>query len=92
MQQDNFLGTGKRIGLGLNRSKYQDLYNFSYTIPTGHRDGVSRGFNISTAPPTCPRSTSRVTPTNTLGGNINFGYPIKETQRLGFSFGLPIHG
>ena len=26
--------------------------------------------------------------TNTLGGAINFGYPIKETERLGFSFGV----
>jgi outer membrane protein insertion porin family len=26
--------------------------------------------------------------TDTLGGAINFGYPIKETARLGFSFGV----
>lgn len=26
--------------------------------------------------------------TDTLGGAVNFGYPIKETERLGFSFGL----
>ena len=29
LQQDNFMGTGKRIGIGLNSSKYQDVYNFS---------------------------------------------------------------
>ena len=26
--------------------------------------------------------------TNTLGAAMNFGYPIKETERLGFSFGV----
>jgi outer membrane protein insertion porin family len=26
--------------------------------------------------------------TDTFGGAINFGYPIKETARLGFSFGI----
>ncbi|MCP4812654.1 MAG: outer membrane protein assembly factor BamA, partial [Planctomycetaceae bacterium] len=31
LQQDNFMGTGKRVGISLNQSRYQDLYNFSYT-------------------------------------------------------------
>ena len=46
LQQDNFLGTGRRIGIGLNSSRYQDLYNFSYTNPYFTEDGVSRGFNV----------------------------------------------
>ena len=33
LQQDNFMGTGKRVGIGINSSRYQDLYNFSYTNP-----------------------------------------------------------
>ncbi|MCB1844796.1 MAG: outer membrane protein assembly factor BamA, partial [Halioglobus sp.] len=41
LQQDNFLGTGKRVGIALNSSKYQDLYNFSYTNPYYTEDGVS---------------------------------------------------
>ena len=88
VQQDNFLGTGKRIGLGLNRSKYQDLYNFSYTNPYYTEDGVSRGFNIFYRSTDLSEVNVASYSTNTLGGNINFGYPIKETQRLGFSFGV----
>jgi outer membrane protein insertion porin family len=88
VQQDNFLGTGKRIGLGLNRSKYQDLYNFSYTNPYFTEDGVSRGWNVFYRSTDLSEVNVASYSTNTFGGNINFGYPIKETQRLGFSFGI----
>jgi len=46
LQQNNFLGTGKRVGISLNSSSYQDIYNFSYTNPYFTEDGVSRGFNV----------------------------------------------
>ncbi|MEM6580195.1 MAG: outer membrane protein assembly factor BamA [Pseudomonadota bacterium] len=88
VQQDNFLGTGKRIGLGINRSRYQDLYNFSYTNPYYTEDGVSRGFNIFYRETDLSEVNVASYSTNTFGGNLNFGYPIKETQRLGFSFGI----
>ncbi|MEM8560842.1 MAG: outer membrane protein assembly factor BamA [Pseudomonadota bacterium] len=88
VQQDNFLGTGKRIGLGINRSRYQDLYNFSYTNPYFTEDGVSRGFNIFYRETDLSEVNVASYSTNTFGGNLNFGYPIKETQRLGFSFGV----
>ena len=88
VEQDNFMGTGKRIGLGLNSSKYQDFYNFSYTNPYYTEDGVSRGFNVFYRSTDLDEVNIANYSTNTLGAAINFGYPIKETQRLGFSFGV----
>ena len=88
LQQDNFMGTGKRIGIGLNSSKYQDVYNFSYTNPYYTEDGVSRGFNIFYRKTDLDEVNVASYSTDTLGGAINFGYPIKETERLGFSFGV----
>jgi len=88
LQQDNFLGTGRRIGVGLNSSKYQDLYNFSYTNPYYTEDGVSRGFNVFFRSTDLSEVNVASYTTDTLGGAINFGYPIGETQRLGFSFGV----
>jgi len=88
LQQDNFMGSGKRIGIGLNSSKYQDVYNFSYTNPYYTEDGVSRGFNIFYRSTDLDEVNIASYSTNTLGGAINFGYPIKETERLGFSFGV----
>jgi outer membrane protein insertion porin family len=87
LQQDNFMGTGKRIGIGLNSSKYQDVYNFSYTNPYYTEDGVSRGFNVFYRKTDLDEVNVARYSTDTIGGAINFGYPIKETERLGFSFG-----
>ena len=88
LQQDNFMGSGKRIGIGLNSSRYQDVYNFSYTNPYFTEDGVSRGFNVFYRSTDLEEVNIASYSTNTLGGAINFGYPIKETERLGFSFGV----
>lgn len=88
LQQDNFLGTGKRVGIGVNSSDFQDQYNFSYTNPYYTEDGVSRGFNVFYRSTNLDEVNVARFSTDTLGGAINFGYPIKETERLGFSFGL----
>jgi outer membrane protein insertion porin family len=88
LQQDNFFGTGKRVGIGLNSSRYQDFYNFSYTDPYYTEDGVSRGFNIYYRSTDLDEVNVASYTTNTIGGSLNFGYPIRETERLGFSFGI----
>lgn len=88
LQQNNFLGTGKRVGINLSSSQFQDLYNFSYTNPYFTEDGVSRGFNIFFRSTDLAEVNVASYTTDTFGGAINFGYPIKETARLGFSFGV----
>lgn len=87
LQQDNFLGTGKRIGIGLNSSSYQDSYNFSYTDPYYTEDGVSRGFNVFYRSTDLGEVNVSSYSTDSWGGGVNFGYPIRETERLGFGFG-----
>jgi outer membrane protein insertion porin family len=88
LQQNNFLGTGKRVGLNLNSSSYQDVYNFSYTDPYYTEDGVSRGFNVFYRSTDLSEVNVASYTTDSYGAALNFGYPIKETQRLGFSFGV----
>jgi len=88
LQQNNFLGTGKRVGISLNSSSYQDIYNFSYTNPYFTEDGVSRGFNVFYRSTDLSEVNVASYTTDTVGAALNFGYPIKETQRLGFSFGV----
>lgn len=88
LQQNNFLGTGKQVGVGLNTSRFQDVYNFSYTDPYYTEDGVSRGFNVFFRSTDLAEVNVASYTTDTLGGSLNFGYPLSETQRLGFQFGL----
>ncbi|MEM9316433.1 MAG: outer membrane protein assembly factor BamA, partial [Pseudomonadota bacterium] len=87
-QPNNLLGTGKRVGINLSSSAFQDLYNFSYTNPYFTEDGVSRGFNIVWRSTDLAEVNVASYTTDSFGGAINFGYPIKETARLGFSFGI----
>lgn len=88
VQQNNFMGTGRQIGFGVNRSQYQTSYKINYLNPYYTKDGVSRGFTVyyretdySEFGEFVPYST------NVFGGAMSFGYPLSETERLGFSLG-----
>jgi len=87
IQEDNFLGTGNQIGISVNKSDYMTNLRFSYVDPFFTKDGVSRGFSIFYREADLSKiNVSRYT-TNSYGTNLNFGYPINETERLGFSLG-----
>lgn len=88
LQQDNFMGTGKRVGIGLSSSKYQDLYSFSYTNPYYTVDGVSRGFSLFYRSTDLSEINVTSYTRDTIGASLSYGYPIGETQRLNFSFGV----
>ena len=88
LQQNNFLGTGKRVGVSLNSSRYQDVISLNYTNPYFTEDGVSRGFSVFYRKTDLSEINVASYTTDTVGANMNFGYPISETQRLGFSFGV----
>ena len=88
LQQDNFLGSGKQVGIGLNSSRYQDSYNFSYLDPYFTEDGVSRGFSVFFRSTDLDEINVSSYSTDTLGANVSFGYPLSETERLAFSLGV----
>jgi outer membrane protein insertion porin family len=88
LQQNNFLGSGKQVGIGVNSSRFQDSANFSYVNPYYTDDGVSRGFSIFARETDYDEANVASYSTNVYGANMNFGYPIAETQRLGFSVGF----
>lgn len=87
IQQNNFLGTGKRIGVGISRSDFLTNISFSYLEPYYTEDGVSRGFSVFYRKADLEEVNVASYTTNTAGATVNFSYPISETQRLGFSFG-----
>ncbi|WLF84937.1 outer membrane protein assembly factor BamA [Moraxella sp. ZY210820] len=89
LSQTNFLGTGNRVGIDLTRSQTQDYYNFSVLNPYYTIDGVSRGFNAYYRK-TKESSSYSVTnyATDSLGGNITFGYPLDENQSVSATFGV----
>ncbi|WP_390590873.1 outer membrane protein assembly factor BamA [Simiduia litorea] len=87
IQQNNWLGTGKRVGFSVNTSQYQQVYSFNYTDPYFTVDGVSRGFSVFYRATDFSKINIASYSTNTYGANLNFGYPISEVERIGFGIG-----
>ncbi len=87
IQQNNFLGTGKRVGIGVNISNFQRSANFSYVNPYYTEDGVSRGFSLFYRQTNLDEVNVASYSTDVYGASMNFGYPLSETQRIGFSLG-----
>lgn len=89
LSQTNFLGTGNAVSIDLSRSETQDYYNLSVTDPYFTIDGVRRGYNMYYRKTKLDEDYNvNNYVTDSLGGGINFGYPIDENQSI--SAGLNI--
>ena len=88
LQQNNFLGTGRQVGLNLNTSQWQSVASINYNNPYFTEDGVSRGFSVFYRKSDLSEINVASYTTNTVGATMSFGYPISETQRLGFNLGI----
>ncbi len=86
IQQNNWFGTGKRVGMSLSNSRFRTAYNFSYDDPYFTRDGVSRGFSLYYSQSDYGNIGVAGYGTDVYGGKVTFGYPISEIERVGFSF------
>jgi outer membrane protein insertion porin family len=87
LSENNFLGTGKQVGVGINRSTYQSSLNFSFSEPYFTVDGVSVGYNLYARETDYDRINVASFSTNTFGGGVNWSYPISDVQRIGLGLG-----
>ncbi|MGY8849310.1 MAG: outer membrane protein assembly factor BamA [Pseudomonadales bacterium] len=87
LSENNFLGTGKQVGVGINKSTYQSSLNFSYSEPYYTIDGVSVGYSIFARETDYGDFNISSFSTNTYGASVNWSYPISDIQRIGFGFG-----
>ena len=88
ISQNNFMGTGNHVTLGLTRSEYQSHYTFSFIDPYWTVDGVSLGYNAFYRKTNYDKLNYDVSSyaVDSAGGGITMGYPISEVSRL--TFGL----
>lgn len=86
LQEQNFLGSGNTVGIGINKNIYSESYNFSFVNPYYTKDGVSRGYNIYFRETDYGEFNVANYLTNSQGTGIQFGYPISDVQRLNFGF------
>jgi outer membrane protein insertion porin family len=86
-QQTNVFGTGNSVNLGINHSSFQTSYNFSFFDPYFTVDAVSRGYAVFYRSTDYDERNIARFSTDAYGGSVNFGYPISEVSRIGFSLG-----
>ena len=86
LQEQNFLGSGNTVGIGINKNIYSESYNFSFVDPYYTKDGISRGYNLYFRETDYGEFNVANYLTNSQGTGIQFGYPISDIQRLNFGF------
>lgn len=88
VQQDNFLGSGKRVGLALSHSSIISSFSLSYDNPYSTEDGVSRGFYVRYQEfDQAGANISTFTSTEAAGG-VNFGLPLTEVDYIRAGLGI----
>jgi outer membrane protein insertion porin family len=92
VQQNNFLGTGNRLGFSINTSSYSKSANVSYTDPYFTVDGVSLGGNIFYQEFDAGNANLVEYNNKTYGVGLTLGFPINEYVRLSFGLGYKNNG
>jgi outer membrane protein insertion porin family len=84
----NFLGTGRRVAVDLNRGRYSKVYGISVTEPYLTADNIGLSTHLSYRDQTQFVSASSDFSSETIGAGFDIGIPISEDQgmRLGLSF------
>lgn len=88
IEQENFAGTGNTVGLEVNTSHRYKTIAVSQTMPYFTDDGVSRRYELfyrTMRPPSINDSDWKV---ETLGGNVRFGIPFTEIDRIYLGAGV----
>jgi len=87
VQQENFIGSGKRLGLGISNSSIIKSLNVSYDNPYWNDDGVSRGFYARYQDYNYRQANISTYTSTEWGLGMNFGIPITEVDYLRSGFG-----
>ena len=78
----NFFGTGNRVAVDLNSSKYRDLYSVSTTSAYSGIDEISRTLRLSISSFNQFTSASSDFSTKTYSAGLEYSYPLSEFQRF----------
>jgi outer membrane protein insertion porin family len=87
LTQKNFLGSGKHISFGFNNSSVNTVYSFGYTNPFATIDGISQGFSAHYRERDADEANIANYTLDELGGDITFGIPISENNRVRLGLG-----
>lgn len=87
LNQDNFMGTGKKMDVNIDNSKVNKNYSISYTNPYYTPDGVSRGFSTYYKEYDAEAEDISSYASNRYGGSVNYTVPLSEHDSVYASAG-----
>lgn len=86
--QDNFVGTGQRLGLKIDNSSVTKQYSFNFTNPYYTEYGVSRNISLSYRKVDAEEADISNYSTDSYGAGLTYGIPLSEytNYRWGLKF------
>lgn len=96
--QNNFLGTGNRVGVAVQRNDYSESYDINYFDPYFTRDGISVGYSLSYREADYSNFNIASFYSDRGSARATFGLPLTETDTVGLAFGIdyntisPVYG
>ena len=88
VSQNNFLGTGNRVGVAVQNNDYSKRFDVSYFDPYFTRDGISVGYNLSYSESDYSDFNIASYYADSGMARAVFGLPLTETDTVGLSFGI----
>ena len=82
LQEQNFLGSGNTVGIGISKNIYSESYNINFVDPYATKDAVSRGYNLYYRKTDYGEFNVANYLSNSKGFGFQSGYPISDTQRI----------
>jgi len=90
LQQDNFLGYGKNIGLKASKSTVNTSLQFLLTDPYYTFDGVSRTTSATISSTDVSATSTASYLSDTFAGGVMYNMPISETATFGIGYDISL--
>ena len=78
LTQDNFMGTGQRVGVNIDNSDVTKQYSFDFINPYYSDEGISRGFSISYRNVDAVEADISNYSTDSYGASLYYSIPLSE--------------
>lgn len=82
LSQNNFMGTGNKVNAAFSRSETRDNYSLGYTDPYFTVNGISQSLGAYYRKTKYDSKNISNYVLDSFGGNLSYGYPIDENQRI----------
>ena len=88
LSENNFLGTGNRIAVSLQRSTYQKLYSFAFTNPYFTDEGLSLGYSLQWSQFDYSNFNVAQYSSNSGAFQVLLGIPLSESNSISLMAGV----